>query len=222
MQKAIAIVSGGLDSVTLAYLLRAEGYELHLLSFDYGQRHRNELAYAEVCAQRLHASFSLVDLSNLGKFLKGSALTDDIPVPDGHYAAPSMAITVVPNRNAIMLTAAYGVACAEEAQVVALGVHAGDHFIYPDCRPEFIDSFKQMQKLALEGFGHPKLSLYSPFLALGKHQIVTLGQALGVPFADTWSCYKGGTSHCGTCGTCNERKEAFVLAGVVDPTVYEH
>ena len=221
MQKAVAIVSGGLDSVTLAYLLRAQGYTLHLLAFNYGQRHKNELAYAELCAQRLGAEFSLLDLSMLGQFLKGSALTDDIPVPDGHYAAPSMAITVVPNRNAIMLSIAYGIAAAEEAEIVAIGVHSGDHFIYPDCRPEFINSFEQMQKFALEGMGHPKLKLQAPFLALGKHQIVHLGQSLDVPFVDTWSCYKGGARHCGTCGTCVERKEAFELAGVPDPTQYE-
>ncbi len=221
MQKAIAVVSGGLDSVTLAYLLRAEGYDLHLLSFNYGQRHKKELSYAELCAKRLGAEFSLLDLSSLGSFLKGSALTDDIPVPDGHYAAPSMAITVVPNRNAIMLSIAYGIAAAEEAEAVAMGAHSGDHFIYPDCRPEFIRAFEQMQIFALEGFGHPKLKLHTPFISLGKHQIVQLGHALSVPFADTWSCYKGGEKHCGTCGTCNERKEAFELAHVPDPTVYE-
>src|SRR5207237_451667 len=155
MPKAIAIVSGGLDSVTLAHLLHAEGYELHLLSFDYGQHHRKELAYAERCARRLGAAFDRVDLSSLGRFLKGSALTDTIPVPDGHYAAPTMAATVVPNRNAIMLSVAYAVAVAEQAQVVAIGVHAGDHFVYPDCRPEFITSFNTMQRFAVEGFGDP-------------------------------------------------------------------
>lgn len=221
MHKAIAIVSGGLDSVTLAYLLRAEGYELHLLSFDYGQRHKKELAYAERCAKGLGAAFDLVDLSSLGRFLKGSALTDTIPVPDGHYAAPTMAITVVPNRNAIMLSVAYAVAVAEQTQVVAIGVHAGDHFIYPDCRPEFITSFDTMQRLAIEGFGDPQLKLEAPFAHLGKHQIVQLGTVLQVPYANTWSCYKGGEMHCGTCGTCFERKEAFELAGIRDPTVYE-
>ena len=220
MQKAVAIVSGGLDSVTLAYLLRSEGYDLHLLSFDYGQRHKNELTYAELCAKRLGAEFSLLNLSSLGQFLKGSALTDDIPVPDGHYAAPSMAITVVPNRNAIMLSIAYGIAAAEEAEVVAIGVHAGDHFIYPDCRPEFIKAFGEMQKFALEGFGHPNLKLHAPFLTLGKEQIVQLGNTLNVPFADTWSCYKGGEKHCGTCGTCVERRLAFEAAGITDPTEY--
>jgi 7-cyano-7-deazaguanine synthase len=219
--KAIAIVSGGLDSVTLAYLLHAEGYQLHLLAFDYGQRHKKELTFAELCAQRLKAEFDVIDLSHFGKYLKGSALTDDIEVPDGHYAAPNMAITVVPNRNAIMLSLAYGIAVAENAEVVAMGVHGGDHFIYPDCRPDFITAFDAMQRHAVEGFGNPKLKLITPFLYVGKHQIVKLGTALQVPYKDTWSCYKGGEKHCSTCGTCVERKESFELAGVPDPTEYE-
>jgi len=127
----------------------------------------------------------------------------------------------VPNRNAMMLSVAYAVAVTEQAQVVAIGVHAGDHFIYPDCRPAFITSFETMQRLAVEGFGDQGLRLHAPFAHLGKHQIVQLGTALHVPYADTWSCYKGEERHCGTCGTCFERKEAFELAGVPDPTVYE-
>lgn len=221
MSRAIAIVSGGLDSVTLAYLLHAEGYELHLLSFDYGQRHKKELAFAERCAKRLNTEFDIVDLSNITRFLKGSALTDTIPVPDGHYAAPNMAITVVPNRNAMMLSVAYAIAVAEQAQVVAIGVHAGDHFIYPDCRPAFISAFDTMQRIAVEGFGEPQLRLEAPFMHISKDQIVRLGTSLHVPYSDTWSCYKGGEKHCGTCGTCVERKEAFELAGVTDPTEYE-
>src|SRR2546429_3908754 len=129
MSRAIAIVSGGLDSVTLAYLLHAEGYELHLLSFDYGQRHKKELAFAELCAKRLRATFDVVDLSSITRFLKGSALTDEIPVPDGHYAAPTMAITVVPNRNAMMSLLAYAVAVSAEAPVSSVGVPAGGHLI---------------------------------------------------------------------------------------------
>lgn len=221
MATAIAIVSGGLDSVTLAHLLHAEGYALHVLSFDYGQRHRKELADAECCAKRLGAAFDIVDLSSLGRFLKGSALTDALPVPDGHYAAPMMAITVVPNRNAMVLSVAYAVAVTEQAQMVALGVHDGDHFIYPDCRPEFITAFETMQQLAVEGFGNPGLRLHAPFAHLGKQQIVQLGTALHVPYAQTWSCYKGEEGHCGPCGTCFERKEAFELSGVPNPTVYE-
>src|SRR2546425_7757196 len=151
--KAIVIVSGGLDSVSLAYLLHTEGYKLHVLSFDYGQRHKKELFFAHLCAQRLGAEFDVIDVSSISRFLKGSALTDTIPVPEGHYAAPNMAITVVPNRNAIMLSVAFAVAVAEQATIVAVGVHSGDHFIYPDCRPDFIAAFDTMQRLAVEGFG---------------------------------------------------------------------
>jgi len=221
MSTAVAIVSGGLDSVTLAHLLHAEGYALHLLSFNYGQRHKKELAFAEHCASRLDARYDVIDLSALGGFLKGSALTDTIPVPDGHYADSTMAITVVPNRNAIMLTIAYGIAVAEQAEVVAIGAHAGDHYIYPDCRPAFITAFDAMQKTAVEGFGNPNLRLEAPFMHMAKQQIIRLGSVLGVPYADTWSCYKGGDKHCGTCGTCFERREAFQLAHVPDPTDYE-
>ncbi len=221
-RKAIAIVSGGLDSVTLAHLLYSQGWKLHLLAFDYGQRHAKELAFALECAGRLDAQYSRVDLSSLKSVLHGSALTDDIEVPHGHYAAPSMAITIVPNRNAIMLSVAYGAAVAEMAERVAIGVHAGDHFIYPDCRAPFIESYDAMQRLAVEGCGNPDLRLFAPFVEYSKADIVRLGAGLNVPFAQTWSCYEGGEIHCGECGTCVERKEAFALANVPDPTEYKN
>lgn len=219
--KAIAIVSGGLDSVTLAHTLKAEGYDLHLLSFNYGQRHAKELEYAKRCAEVLGARWSLVDLSSVAPLLTGSALTDAIPVPDGHYAAENMRVTVVPNRNAVMLAIAYAAAVSEQADAVAFAVHGGDHFIYPDCRPEFVRAFDNMQRLAVQGHARPGLRLLAPFLHLTKADIVRQGAALGVDYAATWSCYKGGAVHCGTCGTCVERKEAFELAGVVDPTIYQ-
>lgn len=222
MSKAIAIVSGGLDSVTLAYLLKSKGYELHMLSFDYGQRHSKELDFARICAERLNARCTEVDLSGLRVLLKGSALTEDtIDVPEGHYAEPNMAITVVPNRNAIMLSIAYGAAVVEQADIVAAGFHGGDHFIYPDCRPEFVEAFDIMERHAVEGFAKANLQLYTPFVNIGKHDIVALGARLNVPFNETWSCYKGGERHCGTCGTCVERREAFAFAHVTDPTEYE-
>jgi 7-cyano-7-deazaguanine synthase len=218
---AVAVVSGGLDSVTLAHLLHARGWNLSLLAIDYGQRHKRELALAQACAQRLGAEIHTVDLTGLRPLLKGSALTDDVVVPHGHYAAPSMAATIVPNRNAIFLAVAYAAAVAAGAQLVAIGVHAGDHPVYPDCRPAFIESFAAMQKIATEGSGDARLELYAPFLNMGKHDIVRLGADLGVPFVETWSCYEGGALHCGNCGTCVERREAFALAGVPDPTEYE-
>ncbi len=220
-QKAIAVVSGGLDSVTLAHLLARLGAQLHLLAFDYGQKHRKELDFARECAQRLNADFDIVDLSGFSRLISGSALTSDtIEVPHGHYAAEAMALTVVPNRNAILLALAFGVAVNESAQIVATGVHGGDHFIYPDCRPDFIQSFDAMQRTATEGFSDPNLRLLAPFLETDKTGIVRLGHELGVPFERTWSCYEGGAKHCGKCGTCVERREAFALADVEDPTDY--
>lgn len=218
---AVALVSGGLDSVTLAHLLHHRGHApLHLVSIDYGQRHRRELDDARDCAERLGAGWDVVDLRSLGRLLAGSALTDAaVEVPDGHYADASMSITVVPNRNAVMLAIAHAVAVAEGAEVVAAAVHSGDHPIYPDCRPGFIEAFRHMETIATEGFARPDL-LVTPFLHLDKAAIVRTGHALGVPFERTWSCYRGGERHCGRCGTCVERREAFVLAGVADPTEY--
>ena len=219
-KRAVAIVSGGMDSVTLAYLLDSQGYELHVLAVDYGQRHRKEISHARRCAERLGASFDVADISRVGRLLSGSALTDDVEVPHGHYAAENMAVTVVPNRNAIMLSIAYGVAVAREAGLVACAMHAGDHYVYPDCRPGFVEAFDAMQRQAVEGFGDPDLRLYAPFIHKTKAEIVEVGAPLGVPYEDTWSCYEGGDLHCGLCGTCVERREAFDLAGVPDPTVY--
>jgi 7-cyano-7-deazaguanine synthase len=131
-----------------------------------------------------------------------------------------MRATVVPNRNAIMLDVAVARAVAVGAGAVAFGAHAGDHPIHPDCRPAFMQAYQQMALLANEGFTPPGFAVLAPFLAASKADIVTLGDRLGVPFADTWSCYRGGETHCGTCGTCVERREAFVMAGVADPTGY--
>jgi 7-cyano-7-deazaguanine synthase len=220
--KAVAIVSGGLDSVVMAHGLADAGFDLHVLSFDYGQRHRRELDSAEACARRLGATFDRVDVSGLAVLLKGSALTDPaVEVPEGHYAAESMRATVVPNRNAIMLAIAYGAAVADGAEVVATAVHAGDHAVYPDCRLDFVGSFANAMFYANEGFGDPRLRLVTPFLKTDKAGIVAEGHRLGVPMGETWSCYKGGELHCGKCGTCVERREAFELAGVPDPTAYE-
>lgn len=220
---AIAIVSGGMDSVTMAYFLKSQMYDLKLLSFDYGQRHRKELSFARRTAEVLGVEHRVVDLSSVQPLLRGSALTDaSVAVPLGHYAAPTMKATVVPNRNAIMLSIAYAWAVSEEAELVAIGVHAGDHPIYPDCRPEFITAFERMQTLAVSGFGYAGLWLYAPFVRMSKTDIARLGDLFEVPWQDTWSCYRGEELHCGRCGTCVERREAFTLAGVKDPTIYQN
>ncbi|MEP1574751.1 7-cyano-7-deazaguanine synthase QueC [Roseibium album] len=216
--KALAICSGGMDSVTLAHKM-AQDHELTgLISFDYGQRHRKELDYARACADELDTEHILMDIANIGRQLTGSALTDDLDVPDGHYAEDTMKITVVPNRNAIMLTIAYGIAASRGADVVATAVHGGDHFIYPDCRPAFTSSFETMQRHALDGYA--EISLFTPYVHVSKADIASEGLRLGVDYRKTWSCYKGGEKHCGRCGTCVERREAFHLAGGIDPTEY--
>lgn len=217
--KTIVICSGGLDSVSLAHMVAANRKLTGLVSFDYGQRHRKELDYAALCAKRLDVPHDIIDMRGIGAALTGSALTDDVDVPDGHYAEETMRVTVVPNRNAIMLTVAYGIAAARGDQAVATAVHGGDHFIYPDCRPDFTQAFEFMQYMALDGYAD--VSLYTPFVHRSKADIVTEGQRHNAPFAETWSCYKGGAHHCGRCGTCVERREAFDLAGVTDPTQYD-
>ena len=217
--RTLVVCSGGLDSVTLAHKVAVEQTLIHLVSFDYGQRHRNELEYAHRCAERLGVGHDVVDIADVGRRLTGSALTDAVAVPDGHYAAETMRLTVVPNRNAIMLAIAFGIAVARRAEAVAAAMHGGDHFIYPDCRPPFIDAFATMQRFALVGLA--EIALATPFLHLSKADIVREGVLHAVPFAETWSCYKGGARHCGRCGTCVERREAFDVAGVDDPTDYD-
>lgn len=215
MRKAVCLLSGGLDSTVLAYLLVADGNEVHALSFDYGQRHRKELGFARRTAGRLGIQHSVVDLSTLGKLLKGSALTDDIAVPEGHHEAPEMAATVVPNRNAVLLAVAFGVAGVDGADLVAIAAHAGDRAIYPDCRQEFLEAFEAAELLALDR----PIKVYAPFAGMTKAEVVRLGSRLGVPFEETWTCYEGAAVPCGGCGACTERKQAFHLAGASDPTL---
>jgi 7-cyano-7-deazaguanine synthase len=219
--KTVAIVSGGMDSVTMAHLLAARGDRLTVVAVDYGQRHIRELRYAESCARRLSVPFIRLDLKSLTQHLEGSALTDrSVDVPHGHYAAESMRSTVVPNRNAILLSCATAIAVANKADAVATAVHAGDHAIYPDCRPEFISAFEHMAKIANEGFAVDNFGIQAPFLHSTKAEIVGVGETVGVPWEKTWSCYEGEWPHCGRCGTCVERREAFMHAGVLDPTDY--
>lgn len=217
-QPTLVICSGGMDSVTLAHKVAQQGNLSHILTFDYGQRHIKEVRYAQDCAKLLGAKFTLIDMSNIGKQFTGTALTDDVDVPDGHYAEESMKVTIVPNRNVIMLSIAYGLAATHKLKRVALAVHGGDHFIYPDCRPDFIEAFGKMQKLALEGYAD--VDMYAPYVNSSKADIATDAKLLGVDHSTSWSCYKGKEVHCGKCGTCVERKEAFDLAGYDDPTVY--
>ena len=215
--KTVALFSGGLDSTVLLHELLAGGEEVLALSVDYGQRHRVELKHAERVAANLGIEWRLADLSSITPLLAGSSQTSaDVDVPHGHYAEATMKQTVVPNRNMIMLAVAGGWAISRRAERVAYAAHSGDHTIYPDCRPEFAAALGHALGLA----DWHRLELSTPFVNLSKAGIVARGAVLGVDFAMTWSCYEGGPIHCGRCGTCYERREAFQKAGVPDPTQY--
>lgn len=206
------VFSGGLDS-TAALAVAIKRYsteQVFALSFDYGQRHKVELKCAEAIARRLHVHHKTVSLDGL---LHGSALLYDSEVPEGHYADDSMKATVVNGRN--LLFAAAAVSIVNEGDAVWFGVHAGDHPIYPDCRPDFWDP---LSGVVLKAYG---VQLTTPFLHVSKADVVKAGVNSDAPLELTWSCYKGdGNTHCGVCGTCVERKEAFELARVKDPTRY--
>jgi 7-cyano-7-deazaguanine synthase len=218
MSYAIAVVSGGMDSTVLAYQSTGLFAQVDLLSVDYGQRHRRELGYAAMTARRLGCRHDVVELP-LSTMLTGSALTDaSVDVPHGHYAADTMALTVVPNRNAVLISVAYAVAVARGADAVLVGVHAGDHHVYPDCRPAFVSALDEALRIGNEGVGNVRLE--APFVNHSKTDIARLGARLGVEWSETWSCYEGGEVHCGRCGTCVERHEAFRDAGGTDPTTY--
>jgi len=229
---SVAIVSGGLDSTVLVYDMLDKGFTPHMLSFNYGQRHKKELDFAKRTAARLGLRHDIVDLSGLTKLISNSALTSqtgltvhgknfeggefrqNIEVPDGHYAEDNMKATVVPNRNMIMLSIAAGVAVNNSYKVIATGVHAGDHFIYPDCRPAFIKAVAEAVEYGNEGFAAwddngKYSSMYTPFIHWSKADIAYRALELDVPLHETWSCYKGGDNHCGKCGTCVERLEAI-------------
>ncbi len=221
MQKnqTLVICSGGLDSVTLAYDVASRNELLALLSFDYGQLHVKEVECARNCADKLGVPHHFIDISAIGSALQSSLLaSNDVDIPEGHYTASNMASTVVPNRNVIMLSVAFGLAASMNASQVAMAVHGGDHFIYPDCRPDFIEAYARMQKLALADTAD--ITLLTPYLHFSKGQIAKRGAELLVPFAETWSCYKGGDIHCGRCGTCVERLEALHWANAEDKTDY--
>jgi len=216
--KAVVLFSGGLDSTVLAQQLIRQEAEVRLLSIHYGQRHQKELEHSTRIANILGSPHQILDFSNLGKLLHGSSLTDKaIALPEGHYAEESMKSTVVPNRNMILLSMAAGHALSIGFDTIAYAAHAGDHTIYPDCRPEFANAMETALNLA----DWEPLRLHRPFVNLTKKDLVHLGDQLGAPLHETWSCYAGRDLHCGKCGTCVERKEAFSLANIPDPTKYE-
>lgn len=218
MTRCLVVLSGGMDSAALLARLLADGRICEALTVDYGQRHAREIRAAADVAAHYGVPHAIARLPGLAAVLSGSSQTDPaVAVPHGHYADPTMRVTVVPNRNMILLAVAAGAAIARGCGAVAYAAHAGDHAIYPDCRPEFADALDVALRLCHYDGG---VALERPFLGMSKADIARLGHELGVPFDLTWSCYEGRGVHCGRCGTCVERREAFVLAGVADPTVY--
>ena len=215
--KSIVVHSGGLDSTVLLYKLMSVGDEIKTLSIDYGQRHAKEIECAKLLSANLGVEHRIAELSSLADLLGGSALTtSEIEVPEGHYAEDNMKSTVVPNRNMIFLAVSVGWAISLKYDRVAYAAHSGDHAIYPDCRTEFTDALDAAIQLA----DWRRVSLYRPFVERTKADLVKIGAELDVPFEETWSCYKGGELHCGRCGTCVERREAFYLAKKHDLTAY--
>ena len=221
----VCVYSGGLDSATmLADSVERYGADRILaLSFCYGQRHKKELNYASNLCAEYGIDWKEIDITSINQLLPGSALTDDVDVPEGHYAEDTMKSTVVPNRNAIMANIAIGAVVAYGAVVLRLGVHAGDHPVYPDCRPEFIAQLESLAKVANEGFIKNTFYIDCPWLYVEKSDIAARAVDLGLEFDMTWSCYKGGEHHCGRCSTCVERLDAIDLAGYtsIDTTRYE-
>lgn len=209
--KVLVVSSGGMDSTVLIYDMIDQGTEVSTISFDYGQRHKKELDFAAATATKLNLRHHVVDLSGLTSILaeSGSALVaEETSVPEGHYAEDNMRKTVVPNRNMMMLSIAGAIAVSTGCEFIATGVHAGDHAVYPDCRPRFIELVGDALVQGNAGFGDMR-GVLAPYVRISKAEIARKGILLKVPFEETWSCYKGEKYHCGRCGTCVERLEAI-------------
>jgi len=215
--KAVLILSGGMDSTTLLYDLIDQGYEVSAVTFDYDQKHKKEILCAQKTCAKLGIPHKIVGLPVLNELAPSSLTRTDWNVPEGHYAEETMKQTVVPNRNMVFLSLAAAYAIGIGAGHLYYAAHAGDHAIYPDCRPVFVSAMATSLHLC----DWNDLVLHAPYLWLSKGDIAKRGTGLAVDYADTWSCYKGGDRACGKCGACTERLEAFREAGVADPLEYE-
>lgn len=215
MKDSLILLSGGLDSTTLLYAMK-DRIALAVF-FDYGSNHNHrEFAMARNNCLELGIELIAIPLDFMGKYFKSSLLSGAEDIPEGNYDDENMKSTVVPFRNGIMLSIACGLAESNGLKRVMIANHAGDHAIYPDCREEFVNAMSA----AMRAGTYDGIEICAPFTNMTKTDIVREGAALGLDYAMTYSCYKGGEKHCGKCGTCMERKEAFVLSGVADPTEY--
>lgn len=215
-EKIVCLYSGGLDSTTLLYQLLELGYEVYPLTIHYGQKHFKELEAARSITSALRLPYKIVNISTISSLLDKSSLIGSSEIPSGLYNQSNQSQTIVPNRNAIFLSLATAYAVNIGAKSVAFAAHGGDHPIYPDCRPEFVQKLQSATRVAID---IPDFKILAPFMQLNKTQIVNYGLQLKVPYALTWSCYKGGEKPCLTCGTCTERTEAFFENGAMDPAL---
>lgn len=216
MKNSAIIVSGGMDSITLLYDHKDE---IALgISFDYGSNHNaREIPFAKMHCERLGIKHITINLDFMHQYFKSSLLDGAEAIPEGHYADDNMKSTVVPFRNGIMLAIAIGIAESNNLDQVFIANHGGDHTIYPDCRPEFINAIDA----AATAGTYNNVKVIAPYTKITKSDIARIGKRLGIDYAETWSCYKGGEVHCGKCGTCVERKEALAEAGIENKTIYE-
>lgn len=216
MKNSVIILSGGMDSVTLLYDHKDE---IALgISFDYGSNHNaREIPFAKMHCERLGIKHITINLDFMHQYFKSSLLDGAEAIPEGHYADDNMKSTVVPFRNGIMLSIAIGIAESNNLDQVFIANHGGDHTIYPDCRPEFINAIDA----AATAGTYNNVKVVAPYTKITKSDIARIGKKLGIDYTETWSCYKGGEVHCGKCGTCVERKEALAEAGIEDKTIYE-
>ena len=215
----IVLVSGGMDSAVALHHAQVErNLAVRLgLSFHYGSKHNDcEIPFAAVQCESLGIEHRVIDLAFINQHFRSDLLQSGGEIPEGHYEEISMQQTVVPFRNGILLSIAVGLAESLACRGVVIAAHGGDHAIYPDCREPFMQAMQSAMQLGT----YAKIDLLRPFINLDKAAIAARGEELGVDFSRTWSCYKGGDRHCGQCGTCVERREAFIEAGIEDPTDY--
>jgi len=213
---ALIVLSGGMDSVTMLYEY-ADSIDL-AVTFNYGSNHNmREIECARYQCNRLGIELVEIDLSFIGEYFHSSLLEGAEAIPEGEYDFDNMKSTVVPFRNGIMLAAAAGLAESRGLKAVMMANHAGDHALYPDCREAFIKAMGA----AIAAGTYDGIELRAPYTLLSKADIARRGKKLGVDYSMTYSCYKGGETHCGRCGTCIERREALAEAGIDDPTVYD-
>lgn len=216
-QPAVVIYSGGMDSYTVLHRAIREGHAVHALSFDYGQRHARELDAARKVCERHRIPHRIVDIRAIHQLIGNSALTDaSRAMPRADYAEDNLADTVVPNRNMILLSLAIGYAVNIGAPICFYGAHGGDHVLYPDCRPLFVERMNDVAAIA----NFEPVRIEAPYLHKDKSQILADGLEMGLDYGDTWTCYLGGETACGECGSCRERLNAFAKLGITDPLPY--